>query len=148
MSKNLNGYLTNLANKEIWDKNFVKTVHEKNPQVFTRSDDGDLKAATPLNDDPDIMEYGAVLDVLKNGYLNKNYKLFKVDSKEAKCFVTKEYLKIYDVVLFLSASWEEPVLFGVFLGEIDHKLLFKYIDYKNDLVREFKMNIYDTEEHK
>lgn len=130
----MNEFLTNEKNKSLWDKNFI--VVNGDNDVQTIGTDGTYTKAEPLNNDPSIQEYGAVTDILKNGYLNKDYKIFKIDSTEPICFVTKEPLKLYDTVLLIN-GWEEFNSFVVFMGttEDNTKYLFKYFHSSTDSIR-------------
>lgn len=130
----MNEFLTNEKNKSLWDKNFI--VVNGDNDVQTIGTDGTYTKAEPLNNDPSIQEYGAVTDILKNGYLNKDYKIFKIGSTEPICFVTKEPLKLYDTVLLIN-GWEEFNSFVVFMGttEDNTKYLFKYFHSSTDSIR-------------
>ena len=50
-------------------KNFIKV--EGGDDVQSCGDDGVYKKAEPLNNDPTIQEYGAVVDILKQGYFTQ-----------------------------------------------------------------------------
>jgi len=130
----------NQENKLLWDKNFIPTNTESD-KVFTRENDGTLKKAIPLNDDPEIQEYGAITDILKHGYLHKNYKVFNPESKETICFITKEPLKLYDVIALIN-GWEEFNSFAVFMGITDgNKYLFKYFHSQSDSIRKYTPDV-------
>lgn len=126
----------NKTNKTLWDKNFIKV--DGGDEVHSCGEDGVYKKAEPLNNDPIIQEYGAVVDILKQGYLHKDYKIFNPESKEPVCFISKEPLKIYDAVLLIN-GWEEYNSFAVFMGtnEDDTKYLFKYFHSPSDSIRNF-----------
>jgi len=126
----------NETNKTLWDKNFIKV--EGGDDVQSCGDDGVYKKAEPLNNDPTIQEYGAITDILKQGYLHKDYKIFNPESKELICFISKEPLKLYDAVLLIN-GWEEYNSFVVFMGttEDDTKYLFKYFHSSSDSIRNF-----------
>ena len=131
----------NETNKILWDKNFIKV--EDGGDVLSCIGDGISKKAEPLNNDPTIQEYGAITDILKHGYLHKNYKIFNTESKEVICSISKEPLKIYDVVLFIN-GWEECIGFFVFMGATDDdtRCLFKYFHSPSDSIRNFYCNLY------
>lgn len=126
----------NETNKILWDKNFIKV--EGSDDVKTCGDDGVWKNAKPLNNDPQIQEYGAVTDILKLGYLHKDYKIFNPESNEPICFISKEPLRIYDCILLIN-GWEEYNCFVVFMGttEDNTKYLFKYLHSPSDSIRNF-----------
>lgn len=136
----MKNFQINETNKALWDKNFIKV--ECSDDVLSCGDDGVYKKAEPLNNDPVIQEYGAILDILKQGYLHKDYKIFNHESKEPICFITKEPLKLYDAVLLIN-GWEEYNCFVVFIGttENDTKYLFKYIHSPSDSIRNFTPTI-------
>jgi hypothetical protein len=133
-------FLTNEKNKAMWDKNFI--LAEGDDSVQCCGDDGVWKKAEPLNNDPEIQEFGAITDILKHGYLNLDYKIFEKDSKEPICFISKKPLKLYDVVLLLD-GWENFNTFAVFMGttENDTKYLFKYYHSGSDTIRNYTPNI-------
>lgn len=130
----------NEKNKELWDKNFIPSNGDDN--TFARRENGELTKAVPLNNDPEIQEYGAVTDILKQGYLYRDYKLFNPETTEPICFITKEPLKIYDAVLLIN-GWEEYNSFVVFMGynEDATKYLFKYFHSQSDSIRNYTPNI-------
>ena len=125
----------NEKNKALWDSNFIKV--EGRDDVQSCEDGGVWKKAEPLNNDPDVQEYGAVTDLLKCGYLNRDYKIFQI-STEPVCFITKEPLELYDVVALIN-GWEQFNSFVVFLGTIedDSKYLFKYLHSSSDSIRNY-----------
>lgn len=63
----------NEKNKALYDKNFVK-VECTSDNVECCDNNGNWTKAEPLNNDPQIQEYGAITDILKQGYLHKDYK--------------------------------------------------------------------------
>lgn len=130
----------NEANKTLWNKNFTNV--EGDDDVQSCGSDGVYSKAVPLNNDPEIQEYGAITDILKHGYLNKDYKIFNPESKEPICFITKEPLKLYDVVLLIN-GWEEYNSFVVFMGTCENntKYWFRYFHSPTDSIRNFKPNI-------
>lgn len=132
-------FLINEKNKALWDKNFIKVDGSDDVQTC---ENGVWKKAEPLNNDPDIQEYGAVTDILKNGYFNKEYKIFNPESTEPNCFITNEQLKLYDAVLLIN-GWEEFNSFVVFMGTIENntKYLFKYFYSGTDSIRNFTPTI-------
>jgi|ERR1035437_1382320 hypothetical protein len=137
----MENFLVNEKNKALYDQNFVKTViDESDDSIQSCGEDGVWRKAEPLNDDPEIQEYGAIVDILKNGYLNKDYKVYQIDSEEPVCFVSKERLQLYDVVLLID-GWELFKQFVVFMGttEENTKYLFKYE--LNDSIKNYKPNI-------
>jgi hypothetical protein len=125
----------NEKNKVLWDKNFENVTGDDN--TFIRGENGELTKAVPLNNDPEIQEYGAITDILKYGYFEKDYKIYKVDYGIPKCIITGEYFKIYDVIGILD-KWENFNIFAVFMGLTDDntKIQFKYL--YNDEIRNFK----------
>ena len=137
-------FLINEHNKNLWDKSFIKV--EGNDEVQTCDNNGNWVKAEPLNNDPQIQEYGAVTDLLKYGYLNKDYKIFQMNSSEAICFISKEPLKIYDVILFINGR-EENCGFGVFLGKTEDntKFIFKYFHSGSDSIKIYSQEIKTSE---
>lgn len=129
-------FLINEKNKKLWDNNFV--VVEGSDDVQSCGDDGVWKKAEPLNNNPMIQEYGAVTDILKQGYLHKDYKIFNSESNELVCFITKEPIRLYDCVALIN-GWEEFNIFAVFMGTTDNdtKYLFKYFHAPNDSIRNY-----------
>ena len=125
----------NENNKVLWDKNFENVNGDNN--TFTRGENGELIKAVPLNNDPEIQEYGAITDILKHGYINKDYKIYKTGTGIPKCFITGEDFKIYDVIGLLD-KWENFNIFVVFMGLTDDntKMHFKYL--YDDQIRNFK----------
>jgi hypothetical protein len=128
----------NENNKAIYDKNFV-IVENDDCDVQQSDGNGGWIKAQPLNNDPQIQEFGGITDLLKIGFLNKNYKVYQKES-ELKCFVTNEPLEIYDVVAVID-GWEQFVLFAVFMGTIenDTNYLFKYLF--DDAIRNYTPKI-------
>lgn len=125
----------NEVNKKIWNSNFVNV--EPDPNVMQRNPDGSYSVAQPLNNDPDIQEFGAVFEVLKNGYLNKKYKTYQLKSKKLSDFVTNEEFEMYDVILFID-GWELSCGFAVFMGFDDESENPKFLYLgKDDDVRKF-----------
>ncbi len=126
----------NEANKTLWDKNFVKVDGSDDAQSC--GNDGIYRKAESLNNDPQIQEYGAITDIMKQGYLHKDYKIFNPESNKPICFMSKEPLKIYDAVLLIN-GWEQYNSFVVFMGttENDTKYLFKYFHSSSDSIRNF-----------
>lgn len=112
--------------------------------------DGSYQVATPLNDDHDVQYYGGITDVLKHGYLNKDYKIGIKSDISFKCKITEKPYKIYDVILLLN-EWEEAVLFAVFMGVENNEVIYKYLG--NDEIRTFiykipEKNKYNEEANK
>lgn len=130
----------NEKNKKLWDNNFIKVDGDDDVQSCDKS--GNWVKAEPLNNDPQIQEFGAVTDILKQGYLYKDYKIFNPESNEPICFISKEPLKIYDAVLLIN-GWEEYNSFVVFMGttENDTKYLFKYYHSPSDSIRNYTPDI-------
>jgi len=128
----------NETNKILWDKNFIKVECSDDDDIQSCGEDGVYKKAESLNNDPTIQEYGAIIDILKQGYLHKDYKIFNPKSKEPICFISKEPLKLYDAVLLIN-GWEEYNSFVVFMGTIedDTKYFFKYFHSPSDSIRNF-----------
>ena len=128
----------NEKNKSLWDSNFIKV--EGDDSVMSCGSDGVWKQAEPMNNDYEIQEFGGVTDLIKYGYMGRDYKIFKIGSIEPIDFITKEPLKLYDVVILLG-GWEEFVGFVVFMGttENDTKYLFKYSDL--DSVKHYTLKI-------
>ena len=128
----------NEKNKSLWDKNFENTDGDSN--TFTRSDNGEYIKAVPLNNDIEVQEYGAVTDILKYGYINKDYKIYKIGSGIPKCFITGEDFKIYDVIGLLD-KWENFNIFVVFMGltSDNEAMSFKYL--YDDQIMNFKTPI-------
>lgn len=126
----------NEKNKAIYDKNFVRV--EGSDEVQTQDASGNWVNAEPLNNDPDIQEYGGITDVIKYGFRNKDYKIYQFNSDKLECQVTGEPLKLYDVVLLID-KWDMYSVFMVFLGVIpdENKLLFKYYYSVNDSIRKY-----------
>lgn len=122
----------NEFNKALFDKNYVKSSNDNSNISCSR--DGSWEVAKPLNDDPDVQYYGGITDVLKHGYLNKDYKIGIKSDISFKCKVTEEPYKLYDVILLLN-EWEEAVLFAVFMGVKDNEVIYKYLG--NDEIRTF-----------
>lgn len=129
-------FTINEKNKNVWDKHFIKTQSDDN--VFTRGENGELVKATPLNDDPEIQEYGAVVELLENALFEHEYKIFKKDSKLPIDFITETQLELYDVVGIIN-DWKEFAGFFVFLGLTDDntKFMFKYFNPSNDSIRKY-----------
>ena len=126
----------NEKNKALWDKNFVRV--EGSDEVQTQDASGNWVNAEPLNNDPEIQEFGAVVDVLKYGYTNKDYKIYQLNSDKLECQVTGKPLKLYDVVMLLD-GWDMFSGFVVFLGFVENedKLLFKYYHGGSDSIRKY-----------
>lgn len=129
-------FLINETNKALWDASFINV--DGDDDTFTRDESGKLVKAIPLNNDPVIQEYGAVTDILKQGYLHKDYKIYNPESDEPVCFISEEPLKIYDAVLLIN-GWEEFNTFVVFMGTIENntKYLFKYFHSPSDSIRNY-----------
>lgn len=129
-------FTINEKNKTIWDKNFTKTVLDDN--VFTRGENGELTKAIPLNDDPEIQEYGAVVDLLETALFEHDYKILKKDSKLPVDFITGTQFELYDVVGIIN-EWKEFAGFFVFLGLTDNdtKFMFKYFNSSDDSIRKY-----------
>lgn len=128
----------NEKNKALWDRNFIK-VESNEYDLDCCNNNGVYKKAELLNNDPDIQEFGAIVDISKQGYLHKDYKIFNPESKEPICFITKEPLKLYDVILLIN-GWEEYNSFVVFMGTCDNdtRYLFKYFHAESDTIRNYK----------
>jgi len=133
-------FAINENNKALWDNNFINVELDDNNQSC--GDDGLYKPAEPLNNDPIIQEYGAVTDILKHGYFNKDYKIFNYNSTGLNCFVSKESFKLYDCLLVIN-DWENFKIFVIFLGttENDTKYLFKYYHTESDSIRNYTITI-------
>ena len=54
----------NVNNKKIWDDAFVGV--NPDPDVKTMDENGEWKIATPLNNDPEIQEFGAIFKIIDN----------------------------------------------------------------------------------
>lgn len=118
---------------------------ECDAEVSIRDSECNLSPAIPLNNDPDIQKYGAVVNLLHDCIKNKKYKLFNKhvspEDFDLCDYYTKEPIGLYDVVGILD-SYENFNLFTIFTGiKNDNKLCFEYLDLHNDEIRYYTVEI-------
>lgn len=121
----------NVNNKKIWDDAFISV--NPDPNVKTMDENGEWKIATPLNNDPEIQEFGAIFEIIDNSIKNYDFKRYQIRNPIFADKYTFEPIKLYDVVL-LYGSLDEVLLFCVVTDIKDDGITVKYFSNDNERV--------------
>lgn len=121
----------NVNNKKIWDDAFVGV--NPDPNVKTLDENGEWKIATPLNNDPEIQEFGAIFEIIDNSIKNYDFKRYQIRNPIFADKYTFEPIKLYDVVL-LYGPLDEVLLFCVVTDIKDDGINVKYFSNDNERV--------------
>lgn len=115
------------ANKAYWDE----LMEDKYPPVegydsngccvIEEDEDGNVRPATPINNDPDIKLYGALKEVIESNIKLKTYKCWHIGTELFESYAKfPEPINEFDVLFLFSKDWEEP-LFHVLVKKIDEE---------------------------
>lgn len=121
----------NVNNKKIWDDAFVGV--NPDPNVKTMDENGEWKIATPLNNDPEIQEFGAIFEIIDNLIKNYDFKRYQIRNPIFADKYTFEPIKLYDAVL-LYGPLDEILLFCVVTDIKDDGINVKYFSSDNERV--------------